>query len=165
MANLEKIIAFQTQETVEEMQKKLEKSFRLEIKQTTKNIQKEINAKFLEIKDTKTSKTLSSEESQEYTEENLPHTLGKSQTNPNQNLSINIRVDNQKRRTSSYDEQNKVIDTLKERVEFLHQSYQDLSEELRKKIFVLNQKLQEFDGTKTKDTLTPILQITDQNQV
>ena len=76
MANLEKIIAFQTQETVEEMQKKLEKSFRLEIKQTQKNIQKEINAKFLEIKDTKTSKTLSSEESQEYTEENLPHTLG-----------------------------------------------------------------------------------------
>ena len=111
----------------------------------------------LEIKDTKTSKTLSSEDSQEYTEENLPHSLSKSQNNPNQNLSINIRVDNEKRRTSSYDEQSKVIDTLKERVEFLHQSYQDLSEELRKKIFVLNQRLQEFDGTKTKDTLTPIL--------
>ena len=75
MANLEKIIAFQTQETVEEMQKKLEKSFRLEIKQTQKNIQTEIKAKLLEIKDTKTSKTLSSEESQEYTEENLPHSL------------------------------------------------------------------------------------------
>ena len=58
----------------------------------------------LQIKDTKNSKTLSTEESHEYTEENLPHSLGSSQTNPNQNLSINIRVDNEKRRTSSYDE-------------------------------------------------------------
>ena len=64
MANLEKIIAFQTQETVEEMQKKLEKHFRSEIKQSQKNIQKEFDTKLQELKEQpKRIKTLSSDES------------------------------------------------------------------------------------------------------
>ena len=84
------------------MQKKLEKYFKSEIKQTQKNIQKEFDTKLQELKEQpKRIKTLSSDESQEYALDNLPQNLKSNQPNQNQNLSINIRVGNEKRRNSN----------------------------------------------------------------
>ena len=58
------------------MQKKLEKHFRSEIKQSQKNIQKELDTKLQELREQpKRIKTLSSDESQEYALDNLPQNL------------------------------------------------------------------------------------------
>ena len=51
MVNLEKIIAFQTQESIEELQKKMEKSFRLEINKSQRTIFKDVKQLLAELKE------------------------------------------------------------------------------------------------------------------
>ena len=65
------------------MQKKLEKYFKSEVKQAQKNIQKEFDTKLQELKEPKSIKTLSSDESQEYALDNLPQSLKSNQSNQN----------------------------------------------------------------------------------
>ena len=97
MVNLEKSIAFQTKESIDEMQKKMEKSVRLEISKSQKAMFQEIRTQLAapqEVKGGREDRTATAKPGQNHNEFSIDGTKqnlsGNIKPTPNQNLSINI---------------------------------------------------------------------------
>ena len=112
------------------------------------------------------------EKKQSHTEfniENVPQNRGHIKQNPNQNLSINIQVNgnsNGSENSPTLITQDSLtqLSQVKERVEKVYQNGIDQYEELKKKVYLLNQRVIEMEA-RGRDSMTPIMQITDSNLI